>query len=193
MITRIGLGISLSALTIFATAAPSWGAISVFGGGLGQECYLAVEEERVTHTQALEICDLALETENLSRRDRAATLVNRGIVYMRSGRHERSLEDFERSLTLKPDLVEANVNVGAALYNLKRYPEALAALTKGLETENLSARAVGHYNIALILERNGDLQGAYEAFRTALDLKPGFDAATRQLERFTVETVSATS
>ncbi len=189
MIARIGLGISISALAFFAAAAPSWGAITVFGGGLGQECYMAVDQERVPLANMLEICDLALETENLNKRDRAATHVNRGIVHMRAGRHERSLQDFERSLALKPDLVEANVNVGAALYNLKRYPEALAALSEGVKTDNIKARAVGHYNIALILERNGDLQGAYDSFKTALDLKPDFDAASRQLARFIVETV----
>src|SRR5689334_16502353 len=124
MSTRIRLGISaFAALAAAAFAAPSYAAVTVIGGGLGKACYEAVEYNRLPPSQALAVCDLALEQERLSRRDRAATLTNRGILHMRDGRNNRALQDYQKSLDLMPDLTETKVNIGAALYGLKRYPE----------------------------------------------------------------------
>jgi Tfp pilus assembly protein PilF len=170
-------------------SAPANAAVTVIGGGLGQSCYEAVEYARLAPSQALAICDLALEQERLSRRDRAATLTNRGILHMRDGRNQRALADYQKSLSLAPDLVETKVNVGAALYGLKRYPEALQMLTEGIATESVDARATGFYNRGLVQEKLGDLQKSYEDFRAALDLKPDFEMAAQQLSRFVVETV----
>ena len=188
MSTRIRLGISaFAAIAATVAAAPSNAAVTVIGGGLGKACYEAVEYARLTPSQALEICDLALEQERLTRRDRAATLTNRGILHMRDGRHARALADYQRSLTLMPELIETKVNLGAALYGLKRYPEALATLTEGITTESVDARATGFYNRGLTHEKLGDLQSAYEDFQAALRAKPDFELAAKQLGRFTVE------
>lgn len=183
---RILLGISLAA-ALAATAAGSAGAaVSVFGGGIARDCYIAVEKHLATNAKTLEICDLALEEEHLSRVNRAATLVNRGIVYMRDHRLQRSLEDFQRALELQPMLLEAKVNIGAALYGLERYDEAFTMLNEGVEAENIDARATAYYNRALIFERRGDVESAYNDYRKALELVPEFTLAAKQLERFSV-------
>lgn len=190
MSLRIRLGISAFAAAVAAIAsAPANAAITVIGGGLGQACYEAVEYARLAPSQALAICDLALDEERLTRRDRAATLTNRGILHMRDGRNQRALYDYQRSLTLMPDLVETKVNVGAALYGLKRYPEALQMLTEGIATESVDAKATGYYNRGLVHEKLGDLQKSYEDFREALKLKPDFTMAADQMSRFVVQTV----
>ncbi|MDZ4760585.1 MAG: tetratricopeptide repeat protein [Alphaproteobacteria bacterium] len=186
MNTQILLGISLAAFAVTAPLAPANGAVTVIGGGMAQECYQAVEFSRISTTKALELCDLSLMQENLRRKDRAATLVNRGILHMRDGRFQRALDDYERSLDLQPNLLEAKVNVGAALYGLKRYEEAMVALNEGIGTESLNARAVGFYNRALCHERLGDVTAAYLDFRSALEAKPDFELAAEQLKRFTV-------
>ena len=190
MSTRIRLGISaFVALAAAVYAAPSHAAVTVIGGGLGKACYEAVEYARLAPSQALAVCDLALEQERLSRRDRAATLTNRGILHMRDGRNNRALQDYEKSLALMPTLTETKVNIGAALYGLKRYPEALAMLTEGITTESVDARATGFYNRALTYEKLGNVQSAYEDFQSAIRVKPDFELAAKQLERFTVEAV----
>lgn len=186
MKTRLFTGACL-ALAIAATATPtSQAAVSVIGGGLASDCYQAVEFRRVSPQKSLEICNMALSYESLSRRNRAATYVNRGILHMREARFDRALTDFERSLGLEPALLEAKVNLGAALYNLSRFEEALAALNEGVGAEDVNARATGFYNRGLTHERLGDLQSAYWDYRTALDTNPAFTDAARQLERFTV-------
>lgn len=190
MSTRFRLGISaIVGLAGVVMAPQAHAAITVFGGGLARGCYEAVEYSKVAVSKAFEICDMALELEQLSRRDRAATLTNRGILYMREGRHERALADYSKSIRLMPELLESKVNLGAALYGLGRYPEALAALNEGLKTDSADARMIGFYNRALCHEQLGDLQSAYEDFQRALDIWPEFQLARKQLERFTVVSV----
>jgi tetratricopeptide (TPR) repeat protein len=187
MRTRFRLGISvICGVMAAAPAAFAQGAITVVGGGLGEACFEAAENGRIPSARALEVCDLALEQERLNRRDRAATLTNRGILHMRAGNNTRALWDYQKSLNIMPELKEARVNLGAALYNLKRYPEALAALNEGVGSESLNARSIGHYNRGLTHEKLGDLQSAYEDFRMALQLDPEFAMAAQQMARFTV-------
>ncbi len=186
MNVRFRLGISAVAAALAASiAGPAQGAVTVIGGGLARDCYEAVEYARVSTGEAIDICDLALEQEVLTRRNRAATYTNRGILFMREGRNDRALADYQRSLTLMP-LLETKVNLGAALYGLKRYNEALQALNEGIASDSANARATGFYNRALTYEKLGNVEAAYEDFRAAVEVKPDFEAAQRQLTRFTV-------
>jgi len=183
---RFRLGISaFVAVAAIAAATPAQGAVTVVGGGLARECYEAVEYARVGTKDAIRICDTALEQEMLTRRNKAATYTNRGILYMRDGRNDRALVDYQKSLSLMP-LLETKVNLGAALYGLKRYPEALSVLNEGVATDSADARATGFYNRALTHEKLGNVQAAYDDFRSALETKPDFAQAARQLQRFTV-------
>lgn len=187
MRTRFRLGISIIAAVAFCCgSALAQGAVTVIGGGLAQACFEAAETGDVAPQQAIQKCDLAIMQESLKRRDKAATYTNRGILYMRIGNNTKALWDYQRSLEMMPTLKEAKVNLGAALYNLKRYPEALVALNEGVGTTSEEARVIGYYNRGLTHEKLGDLQSAYEDFRRALEMRPDFKLATQQLERFEV-------
>jgi Tfp pilus assembly protein PilF len=187
MSTRFALGISALAASLWlASAASAQGAVTVIGGGLGQACYEAADDRRVAPMKAMEVCNLALTNETLKRRDKAATYTNRGILHMRMGNNTKAMWDYENSLRLMPGLKETKVNLGAALYNLKRYPEALAALNEGVGSESEDARTVGFYNRGLTHEKLGNLQSAYEDFRQALTMQPEFKQAEEQMARFTV-------
>jgi tetratricopeptide (TPR) repeat protein len=139
----------------------------------------------------MQMCNEALDRESLKVRDRAATYVNRGILYMRAGNFERALSDYREGLALRPEMLEAKVNIGAALYGLRRYDEAMEALNEGLKTDSIEARAVGLYNRALIWEHRGDVKAAYFDYKEALELNPTFVQAAKQLERFTVTEVGS--
>ncbi len=108
----------------------------------------------------MRLCDLALDQEPLSRKDRAATYVNRGILLMRQGNFERAMWDYQEGLRLQPTLLEAKVNIGAALYGMQRYDEAMQALNEGIKTDSPEARAVGLYNRGLIWEHKGNVAGS---------------------------------
>jgi tetratricopeptide (TPR) repeat protein len=187
MNTRIGLGISAFAVAAVASlSASAQGAVTVVGGGMAQACYEAVESGEGAVTKVIELCTRALELETMKKRDRAATYTNRGILFMRVGNNTRAMWDYQRGLDLMPDLQETKVNLGAALYNLRRYPEAMTALNEGIGTDDIEARAVAHYNRGLTYEKLGNIQLAYEDFREALILKPDFALAATQMQRFTV-------
>lgn len=165
-------------------------AVTVIGGGMARDCYLGVESGKVTY-ETMEICNLALSQERLSTRDRAATYVNRGILHMRQGRLEMALADYDNGARLAPNLPGAQINRGAALYNLQRYDDAMEALNRGLTTDEADPeiRAIGLYNRALTHEKLGDVEAAYYDFKAALDLDPAFELASLQLQRFEVVTV----
>ena len=187
MSARFILGISALTLIVAAPlAASAQGGVTVIGGGVAYDCYEAVEYGRVQPSQAIALCDIALETEHLRPKDRAATFTNRGILYMRQGNNMRALSDYRKTIALMPELKEAQVNLGAALYNLKRYTEAMTALNEGIEVEDPDAKAIGHYNRGLTHEKLGDIQSAYSDFRRALEIKPEFVQASKQIARFTV-------
>ncbi len=192
MRTRFRLGISICiAVAACIGTAFAQGAVTVIGGGLAQGCYEAAQRGEMATQQAIDLCDRAITGETLRRRDKAATYTNRGILHMRNGNNTRAMWDYQRSIDMMPELKEAKVNLGAALYNLKRYPEALAALNEGVGTTSEDARMIGFYNRGLTHEKLGDLQSAYEDFRSALTIKPDFKLASEQMSRFTVVPATA--
>jgi tetratricopeptide (TPR) repeat protein len=175
-------------LAVAAIAAPAFAqhAMMVFGGGNARRCYEAVKERKVLPLKALEICDIALQQEELSQKNRAATHINRGILHMRAERHERAMKDYAAGIALQPDMPEAKINLGAAYFYLGRYAEAVAALDEGVNVEDAEARAAAYYNRGLAEEMLGEVEKAYADYRAALALDPELAQAQRQLRRFRV-------
>lgn len=176
----------IPALAIMAGfALPAAGQAIVIGGGLAKDCYESVEAGTGQTRQVEQTCTRALTEETMTRANRAATYVNRGIVRMRDGRHDAALSDYDRALRIEPELGAAYLNRGAALIHQKRFEEALAALDRAIELETKELYAA-HYNRAIARERTGDVEGAYSDFLKASELKPDWELVKRQLERFTV-------
>lgn len=180
----------LTAATLFALMAtpiaPGANAQAVIiGGGLAKDCYLAVEAGATNFVQTERLCTRALEGETMTRGNRAATYVNRGILRMRNDRIDGAIDDYDRALQLDDELGAAWLNRGAALILDDQIAEALVALDKAIsfETQDLHA---AHYNRALAREKSGDVTGAYYDFRDAAALKPDWDLPQYQLQRFTV-------
>jgi tetratricopeptide (TPR) repeat protein len=169
----------------FADAAFAQQAMMVFGGGYARDCYQAVKG-RETAVKALGVCNTAISEEKLSRSNLAATLVNRGIVYMREENYDRAMKDYDRALSLAPQMPEIKINLGAMLYHMGRFQESVEALNAGMTTENTDALAAAFYNRALSYERLGEIQLAYSDYRSALAVIPGYQPAVRQLRRFSV-------
>lgn len=164
--------------------------VMVFGGGIARECFEIVKEDRLFAARALEICSSALEQEDLSRSNRAATHINRGILYMRQQSHGRAAQDFDAALRLSPDMAEARINLGAMYYYLGDYAKSVEALNQGVQVKDVEARAAAYYNRGLAHERLGNIEGAYADYREALAVQPEFELAAKQLKRFTL--ISAT-
>jgi len=194
MTRQVSLILRMAALALivlaFLPAAFAQYAAQVFGSGYARDCYEAVKDRKHDAVKALQTCDVALEQEQISERNRAATHVNRGILFMRGGQHDRAMADYRKGLAIAPGMPEAEINLGAALYYLGRFEEAVAALDRGIAVENIVARAAAYYNRAIALEQLGRVEQAYSDYKTALRLDPDLAPAQRQLQRFRLVPVS---
>lgn len=182
MLHRLGSIIALAA-TLTATASAQ---VFVVGGGLARECFDEAKSGDYVFRLAEETCSRALREETMTRDNRAATYVNRGVIRMREGEYEQALEDYSRAVDLVPDLGAAFLNEGAAHIYQKNFESALQPLNRAIELNSTDIFAA-YYNRAIARENTGDVAGAYYDFQKALELKPGWELAEKQLSRFTVE------
>ncbi|QMW21944.1 tetratricopeptide repeat protein [Sandaracinobacteroides saxicola] len=167
-------------------ALPGHAAVTLMGGGMGRSCFEAAEMKRSTRT-SIEICTQALEEEALGRRDRAATLVNRGILKMQGRDLDGAIADYAEAIRVDGSLAEAYVNHGIALLHKGgRDRDAIAALSQGLSM-NPSRPEVAYYTRAVAYELTGDMRQAFEDYQAAAAAKPGWEEPIEQLKRFSVE------
>ncbi len=193
---------AIGAVAIVGALAYSPGAqaaIAVFGGAEGEACWRAAlavvlihmdsaTEEARWKAAAIAVCDGAIAGPELSRRDRASTWVNRGILEMSREGYRAAEGNFHEALKLSPKLAEAHVNLGSAMINLHRYKEALAETQLGIDLNSSEAERAW-YNMGLAYEFEGRLQEAYDAYKTAAKLKPDWDAPKTEMARFTTQSV----
>src|SRR3546814_11849126 len=91
------IGKFLCATALVAVAVPAAAAVTVVGGSAAQSCYEAAAST-VVLSHDLGVCDRALSEEALTRSERVATLVNRGILKMRDGRTAAAIVDFDDAI-----------------------------------------------------------------------------------------------
>ena len=158
----------------------------VLGGGYAQDCYFAVKRG-ASNRAAKSICDRALAEENLTTRDTAATLVNRGIIALRDRDGDRALIDFNAALALDPALSAIFLNRAGAYLLKGRWLEAKidadTALGIGLKDDAWAA----YFNRGVALEHLGQLSDAYEAFLQAAILDPTREEVRVEIARFAVK------
>jgi tetratricopeptide (TPR) repeat protein len=184
--TRI-LWKGLPVAALLAAASPASASATILGGNsAGRDCYLAAELKRETRA-SLDVCSRALDLDLLTRRERAATLENRGIVHMQARELENAVADYRSAIALDPALAEAHVNLGIAL--LQRGGQDQAALesqTRALEMKP-GKPEVALYTRGVAHEMLGNVREAYEDYAAAAALAPQWKEPAEQLKRFSVE------
>lgn len=158
-------------------------AVTVLGPGPAQECYGYAENGGDLH-DGIARCSFALAGD-LDNATRAATFVNRGVLYLGQHESEKAIADINEGIRLDPDLGDAYVDRGAALMALGRYQDALADLSKGIAL-NPHRPHIAYYDRAIVYEHSGDIRAAYYDYKKALELEPDFTLAAVELKRFTV-------
>ncbi|MEE9381488.1 MAG: tetratricopeptide repeat protein [Hyphomonadaceae bacterium] len=160
--------------------------VMVFGVGQSKECYDAALNRTVRLEIGIATCTQAINSETMTKNNRAATYVNRGVLRMRAGRYDLALSDYDRAQRLDPSKGALYLNAGAAHIYKQDYALALPALDKAIELESQDLFAA-YYNRGIAREYSGDVTGAYNDFKMSLELKPGWVQAEQQLSRFTVQ------
>ena len=170
---------------LLALAAGSASAsVLVLGEGLAPACSKAAFRGKADKA-SVETCTRALD-EALATRDRAGTLVNRGVMLMRGKAYGPAARDFEDAIRLSPDLGEAFVNRGVLRMADRDYAGALTEIDRGIQL-GVDEPAKAYYNRALAQEGLGDAKAAWLDYRKAQSLDPDWDAPAKQLVRFKVE------
>jgi tetratricopeptide (TPR) repeat protein len=174
-----------AAIAAVAAGTGARASVTVIGGGQAEACSRAAlaghSEPRFEN-----ICTKALEEEQLDARDRAGTLVNRGILKLRRMDYDAATKDFNQAVRTKPDLGEAYVNRGAAFIGEHRYADGLTDLNKGIQL-GVEEPAKAYYNRALAYEGLDDVKSAYFDYQKAVELSPDWAAPKQELTRFHVE------
>lgn len=176
------LVLGLAAATVLA--APAHALTFVAVGGNATACYDNASNE-VNTLDAVGICTTALSVERLSPRDRAATHVNRGILYLRLGHLDRAMQDFDEAVSLYPALAEGHINRGAAYLRQENWRAAAEAISQGLQRDPENP-AQAYYNRAVAYEEMGQFRAAYDDYRRAAELAPTWNAPRVELTRFQV-------
>ncbi len=182
--TTVGASAFLAGALMVLAAAPAGASVLVLGEGLAPACSQAAFRGR-SDRASVETCTRALD-EALATRDRAGTLVNRGVMLMRGKAYGDAARDFEDAIRLSPELGEAFVNRGVLRMAERDYAGALAQIDTGIQL-GVDEPAKAYYNRALAQEGLGDAKAAWLDYRKAQSLDPDWDAPAKQLVRFKVE------
>ncbi len=177
--------LTLLTLGLTAFAGTAHAQLVVQGKGGAAQCFDYAMAGNEGSRTAIKTCSDALG-EVMSMKDKAATYVNRGILYMRKGDQEKASADYQAALTIRPNLTQAYVNNGASLIRQKKFDEALASLNTALEDEDSPTRAAALYNRAIALDWKQDYNGAYRDLKAALEIKPEWKAALDLISRYEV-------
>ena len=179
------LMVAAAAATALMAGAQARAAVTVIGGGLAEACSRAALSGKADN-RLEQMCTDALEKEMLNSRDRAGTLVNRGVLKMRRLKWADATRDFDEAIRIRPSLGEAYVNRGAVAIGEHRYAESLPDLNKGLQL-GVEEPAKVYYNRALAYEGLDDEKSAYFDYQKAVELSPDWAAPKNELVRFHVQ------
>jgi tetratricopeptide (TPR) repeat protein len=171
------------AIAAFASQADA--AVTVLGTGSARSCYEAAEFGGDDLHDAIAECTVAIDEEALPLAERAATFINRGILRSLNQDPNGALDDYNRGLALRPELGEAYVDRGAVMILFRRYDDALKDIDKGISL-GPNKPEIAYYDRAVANEARGDIRGAYEDCKKALEIAPDFTVATEYLAHFKV-------
>jgi tetratricopeptide (TPR) repeat protein len=97
-------------------------------------------------------------------------LLKQAIDAQQRGDFEAAIQDYRKVLELRPNTVEAKVNLGAALVRVGRFDEAIAMYRSALPS--VSQKNSVLMNIALAYYKKGDFENAREQLETVHKAQP---------------------
>jgi len=176
----------LSAVVAFAivpiTAAS--GAVLTVGGALSHLCYQSALAGD-SRSSAQDGCTRALQEEALVGPDRAATFVNRGIVFMSAGRFAEADADFDAALRLNQGLPDGWLNKGFLRLRQGDGRGALPLIQKGIDA-GAGRQALAIFARGVSHEQMGEFNSAYDDLKQAQQLEPGWALPREYLASYRV-------
>jgi Tfp pilus assembly protein PilF len=164
---------------------PAQAGTASIGNSSARDCYEAAVA-RDFDRNAIYHCNLALDQEGLDAQNRAATHVNRGILYMRGRNYGGAEREYRRAMALDGSNAEAYLNMAISyLRQNDPDPSVMPLIEKALAL-NTKEQALAYYSRAMVHERSGNIRAAYADYKKAQELDPDWDEPAEDLQRFAV-------
>ncbi len=162
---------NLALLICAAIAAPpAFASESIlFNGSPAFDCYRAAAND--PHPSDIDNCTLAIERQQLSSIELAATYSNRGVIYSRFGDIREAMSDHNRAAELAPELPNVFVNRANVFTKMRQYESALDDLDRAVSLGGEVA-PIAYYNRALLHQSLGNNEAARSDAQTAAQLAP---------------------
>ena len=164
--------------------------IIVGGDGPQRSCYIKALRGDQGSQAAIDICNIAIN-DFTSRKNKIATHINRGILFMRKGDFPAARTDFETAIELKPNFAKTYVNYGAVLIHMQDYDGAIEALNIAVQALDKTELHEALYNRALAYDRKNQYKLAYLDLKRALELRPGWADAQKAIGNYKIESKPA--
>jgi Tfp pilus assembly protein PilF len=155
------------------------------GNSFARDCWQATEAED-HDSNAIYHCNLALDQEGLDSADRAATLVNRGVLYMRNRDYNSAERDFRRAMSTDESNPEAWLNMAISHLRQNENDMSVMPMIEKAIALNTKEQALAYYSRAILHERSGNIRAAYADYRKAHELAPDWDEPAEDLQRYKV-------
>jgi tetratricopeptide (TPR) repeat protein len=171
--------------TLVLTSSAS-GAVLSLGGPLSRLCYEAARSQD-NRVSSIDSCTRALQEEALPPRDEAATLVNRGILFMTRRSDAQADADFNAALRVDDGLADAWLNKGFLRLRQGNGRDALPLLQQGID-HGARRQALAIFARGVAYEQMGDFRSAYADLKRAHDLEPRWSLPSEYLANYRVAT-----
>ena len=181
------LAVGVMTVSAFATAQAQ--VVITLGSGRAHDCFLHAKAGSALQ-EGVGVCNGALAYDPLSKKDRAGTLDNRGVLLDMLGRTQEATDDFNAAIALDPTLGDPYVNLGAMLIKKGQHQEALVQINRGMEL-GMAYPHIAYYDRAVAEQMLGQFKEAYYDYKKVLELEPNFAMASERLKDFTVTRVPA--
>jgi tetratricopeptide (TPR) repeat protein len=135
-----------------------------FQTNLSQQGMKALDEKRYTDAVASFSQAIAADPKDYSLH------FNLALAYSLMGKNAEAIPEYKKTLELKPDLHQAELNLGISLLREKQPAEAVAYLTSAAAQDAKDYRAV--YYLAAALLGAGDFVKAEQSYTAALAINP---------------------
>jgi tetratricopeptide (TPR) repeat protein len=172
-------------LGVIAAGAAQAQVVMTVGSGLAHDCFVHAKTGN-QQRDGVVICNQALDRDVLTKKDRAGTFDNRGVILDLLGRTEEAAADFNMAIALDPTLGDPYVNLGAMLIKKGQHEEALAQINKGIDL-GMAFAHIGYYDRAVAEQMLGRFKEAYYDYKKVLEIEPNFKMASERLKDFTVK------
>jgi tetratricopeptide (TPR) repeat protein len=160
------------------------GAVLTLGGPLSRLCYESarLQDDR---DSSIDGCTRALQEEALDAHDEAATLVNRGILYMNRRYDAQADADFTAAISRYDGLSDAWLNKGFLRLRQGNGRAALPLLQKGID-RGARRQALAIFARGVAYEQMGDFRSAYADLKRAHDLEPRWALPSEYLANYRI-------